>query len=119
MGGIGKTKEHNMKVFTVQKSPTTPELMDVLKHQFSDEYSYTQFGLGSEKSIIVRKSPFVGVQVSVMGDEVTVTGIMPSLTGNVFLFIDFLLSGMATLLFGSSTKKLEKELALFLKEKYS
>lgn len=108
-----------MKVFTVQKSPSTQDLVEILKREFSDKYTYTLFGLDSKKSVIVRKPTFVGAQVYIKEIEVTVTGLQPSVTGNLFMFIDFLMfdTAIMSLFFGSSCKKLEKEVAVFLKQK--
>ena len=108
-----------MKVFTVQKSLTTHELVEILKREYSDKYTYTFFGLDANKSVIVRKSNFIGAQVYIKENEITVTGLQPTVAGNLFMFIDFLMfdTALMSLFFGPSCKELEKEVAVFLKQK--
>ena len=60
-----------MKILTAKIPPSTKELAEILKQEFSDHYSYKQLGLGEEKNIIVQKSTFVGVQISKSGNEIT------------------------------------------------
>ncbi len=66
-----------MKITTTKALPTPTELADILKKEFSAEYSYKLFGLG-KKSIIVGKSAFIGAQVSVSGNEISVQATPPS-----------------------------------------
>lgn len=104
-----------MKILTTKTPPSTKEIAEILKREFSDHYSYKQFGLGEEKSIIVRKSTFVGAQISKSGNEITIEGVQPSITAVLFSFILQLFTGFST----SSSRKLEKEVCLFLQHKYN
>jgi len=104
-----------MKVLTSKTPPTTKELLDILESEFSDQYTYKLFGLGEEKSIIVRKSTFIGAQISKSVNEITIEGIQPSIPAVLFSFILQLITGFST----SSSRKLEKEIGFFLNQKYN
>lgn len=105
-----------MIISTSKKIPIPQELSQVLKEEFSDRYSYTIFGLGSEKSVIVRKSTLVGVQITPRKNETMVDGTFPSVATAFF----------STLICGGgywtplyySWLDFEKEISLFLKRKY-
>ena len=106
-----------MKILTSKKALSTKELAGVLKRGLPKKYSYELFGLDSEQSIIVRKSPFVGAQISHKGNELTIQGIAPSKASWPFILIAMLMSGIphiANFLFGSKWVKLESELAIYL-----
>ncbi|MDQ3394599.1 MAG: hypothetical protein M3512_10885 [Bacteroidota bacterium] len=111
-------------VIKVKKAPSNEELVETLKREFSNDYSYKLFGLG-KKSIIVRKSAFLGAQVSVQENEISIQGSPPSFgTGflatlamteaAIVVFPLFLFTGASP----SKFRKLEKEIASFLKNKY-
>ena len=51
-------------VIKVNSSPSNEELIAALERNFSMAYSYKEFGLG-KKSVLVRKSAFLGAQISV------------------------------------------------------
>ena len=59
-----------MRISTSKMLPTTNELLEDLKREFPNQYSYSLFGKGKEKSIIVRKSKFNGVEISKVGNEI-------------------------------------------------
>lgn len=107
-----------MKVFTLKNSPSTEEIAEILKNDFSDKYAYDFFGLGAERSIIVRKSEFVGAQISKSGNQITVHAMSPNL---LFSFLDPFLTGLNILglIFHSPWKKLETDLVVFLKKSYN
>lgn len=113
-----------MRISTLKKLPSTVELIGILKQELPQNYSYKLFGLGKEKTIIVTKSSSVGAQISIRGNEITIQGTPPP---PVAYFVSFLgwTEFAALLLFfmGWSTRskliELEKELAIFLKNKYS
>ena len=104
-----------MKILTSKTPPSTKELAEILKREFSDHYSYKQLSLGEEKNIIVRKSTFVGAQISKSGNEITIEGIQPSIPAVLFSFILQLITGFST----PSSRKLEKEIGFFLQHKYN
>jgi len=113
-----------MRISTSKKLPSTAELIGILKQELHQNYSYKLFGLGSEKTIIVTKSSSVGAQISVRGNEIMIQGTPPP---PVAYFVSFLCwtEFAALLLFfmGWSTRskliELEKELAVFLNNKYN
>lgn len=112
-----------MQYLTLKAAPPTKELIEVFKRDFSKEYAYKLFGLGKNKSIIVRKSPFVGVQVSKEGDNISIQRVLPSVKTTTLGFFDFVfLDGALDFFFGwhyaPKSKKVEKEIAGFIKDKY-
>ncbi len=103
-----------MRISTSKKTPSTQALIEILKQEFSD-YSFKLFGLGAEKSIIVQKSTFVGVQISKSGNDFTLESSHPTLIAWLFsivLFDDF------TLYYGSERKRLKEEIGAFLSSRY-
>jgi hypothetical protein len=107
-----------MKVFTINQNPSSEEIAQTLEEEFSSKYSYSFFGLGRDRSVVVRKSEFVGAEVSKIGNEITVHAMTPNL---LLSFLDPFLTGLNVLgaLNYAPLKKLEAELVVFLKEKYA
>lgn len=110
-----------MRVFKLKASPSTEELAGILKKEFSSFYSYNLFGLDRERSIMVEKSTFVGAQVSIKGNEITVHGIPPTATTTFLSALDFLVTGglFMGLPFQSKREKFEKEVGSFLQQKFN
>jgi len=108
-----------MKLITLKTLPSTNDLIEVLKREFSDQYTYKIFGLGSEKSIIVQKSFFIGAQISKRDNEFTIDGIQPSISSTLIALTLQVLANLYILFSPSPYKKFEKEIGLFLKTKYS
>ena len=109
-----------MKILTSNKPLTTKGLAELLRRGLPDKYSYELFGLEREQSIIVHKSPFVGVQISYKENKLTIEGIPPTKASWPFLFFTMVLTGIphiANILFGSKWGKLEDELAAYLSPK--
>ncbi len=111
-------------VIKLNKSPSNEELVETLEREFSKKYSYRLFGLW-KKSIIVRKSAFLGVQVSVEESEITIQGSPPSFGAGFLAFLTMTVAGIVTFpIFVLSVaslskfKKLEYDIASFLKNKY-
>ncbi|QRR00022.1 hypothetical protein [Dyadobacter sandarakinus] len=105
-----------MKVIKIGQDPSNEEIAQALAQEFSSGYSYKSFGLGNNKSIIVRKSEFVGAQISKSGKQITVHAHAP----NVLLsLLDVLYSGIISVASYSSLKELESDLVVFLKNKYA
>lgn len=107
-----------MKVFTIAQNPSSEEIARTLGQDFSSEYSYSLFGPGKSKTVIVRRSEFVGAQISKSGNQITVHAQSPNL---LLSFLDPLLTGIGILglAFHSPLKKLESDLVIFLKNKYA
>lgn len=105
-----------MKVITIEQDPSIEEIARVLEQEFSSKYSYSFFGLGDNQTIIVRKSEFVGAQISKSGNQITVHAQSPNI---VLSTLDALLTGVVSATSYSSLKKLEANLVVFLKNKYA
>lgn len=111
-----------MRISTSKTPPSTRELAEILKREFSGRYSYKLSGLGSDKVIMVRKSTFVGAQISKTGNAITIEGSFhPSSAASFLYFFDCLITEGAVLAFsfGSKCKEFEKEIAVFLNRKYN
>lgn len=113
-----------MRISTSKTLPSTKELIEILKQELPGPYSYKLFGLGREKTIMVTKSSSVGAQISIRENEITIQGTPPP---PVAYFVSFLgwteLAFLLLFFIGLSTpsklKELEKEIAIFLKNKYN
>ncbi|HPM30884.1 MAG TPA: hypothetical protein PLJ60_11175 [Chryseolinea sp.] len=108
-----------MKILASKELPSTKDLADILQKEFSNRYSCKLFGLGKDKTILVKQSAFVSTQITIRGNEITVQG-MPSqflavigMTEGAVLMILFL-----GWVLRAPWKKLEKEVAVFLHERY-
>jgi len=115
-----------MRIKLSKQLPATDELMNILKREFSNRYSFKMFGLGKQ-SILVGKSSLIGAQVSIRQNEVSIDASPPSFFGSVlqligitelavfllpFLFVEGLSSP-------SKYRVLEKDIGTFLVHKYS
>jgi hypothetical protein len=114
-----------MKIQTSKNLPAAAELIEILKQEFSDGYSYTLFGLGKHKTVLVGESTFIGAQISIGENEMTIQGAPPSLPAAYFVSF-FAITEFAFFLFawlglssGSKMRRLEKDLAVFLKNKFN
>ncbi|HEV7380208.1 MAG TPA: hypothetical protein VGN64_10465 [Dyadobacter sp.] len=105
-----------MKVITIGQDPSNEEIARTLRQEFSSDYSYSFFGLGDSKSVIVRKSELVGAQISKSGNQITVHAYAP---GILIGLLDVLYSGIISKASSSSLKKLESDLVIFLINKYA
>ncbi|MEQ9289364.1 MAG: hypothetical protein RIG77_20720 [Cyclobacteriaceae bacterium] len=115
-----------MKIFTSKNIPPIKKMAEILKQEFSDKFSYELFGIGKEKSIIVEKSTFVGVQISRTKNEISIEGIHPSVPASFIssVLAYFMSSGHPINLwfpglYDSPWKKFEKEVGSFLNQKYN
>jgi hypothetical protein len=106
---------------TTKPLPEGSKLIEILKTEFSARYAYKLFGLDGQKSILVGESAFVGAQITWKENEVTIQASPPSVFPGNFLFF-FSVIGIDVILgvlFSSKLKKIEKEVATFLKSKFS
>lgn len=112
-----------MKISISKLNPTAQELSEVLQQEFSDRYVYKPFGLGERKSLLVEQSPFSGVQISVNENAITIERVFPSvLLSYVSFILSVILHSDLFLLFpfvGGSSKKLEREVGIFLKKTFN
>jgi len=91
-------------------SPNSNELIDILREQFP-KYSVYNFDSTYDRSVIVRKSSTVGVQITVHGNEVNVDACCPN------IFISALIGLLSTIL--PPYQKFEMKIADFLQKRYS
>ena len=114
-----------MKISTSKNLPSAAELITILKQEFSERYSYKLFGLGKDKTILVGESTFIGAQISIGENEMTIQGATPSLPAAYFVsFLGitefaFLLLAFLGLSSDSKMRTLEKNIAIFLKAKFN
>ncbi len=108
-----------MKIKTIKALPSSKELMEALQKEFPEKYSFKLFGIGDEKSIIVHKSFFIGAQISKNGNEITIDGISPSALSSLITILLQQLANLFILFNPSRYKKVEKELAAFLYNRYN
>lgn len=97
------------------ESPNLNNLIQELKNEFSDRYTFKIFGLGSQKSILVRKSAWVGVQITVYGNEIIIDGSFPNIISSSLMT----LLSLSTIAPVSKWHELEKKITVFLKRKYN
>lgn len=104
-----------MIVQATRELPNFNDLLQELKNEFSGQYTFKIFGLGSQKSILVRKSAWIGVQITIYGNEINIDGSFPNI----------IISSLMTLLSQSTIApvnkwfKLEMKITDFLKRKYN
>ncbi len=108
-----------MIISTSIETPRPRELSQVLREEFSNRYSYKTFGLESEKSIIVRKSILVGVQVTPRGNEIGVDFMIPSVAVSLFAVLIHFAGIFKIPSLEESWRDLEMEIAVFLRRKYA
>lgn len=105
-----------MQVFKIEHDPSSEDIILALREEFSSKYSYIFFGVGENRTIIVKKSELVGAQISKSGNQMTVHAMSPNL---LLSSLDAVLTGVISAFSYASLNKLEKDLVIFLKEKYS
>jgi hypothetical protein len=115
-----------MLIPITKPAPSPQELAQILQGEFSPQYSYKLFGLGKAKSLLVGKSIMVGAQISIRNNEITIQGSPPSIFGGLLSFLGITEIGLALIFFLGTPwalyaqwKSLEKELGLFLKQKFN
>jgi len=104
-----------MIILSKQKTPKIDELLRILKDEFSNHYSFRYFGVGPKKSIIVRKSTWVGAQIIIRENSILVDGSFPS----VFTSSLMSLVSTSTLAPVNQWFEVEQKLAGFLNIRYS
>lgn len=109
----------------VKNTPSNGELLEMLQKEFPSSYTFKLFGLG-KKTIMMRKSTFLGVQITIRENQISVIASPPSFWAGIFSGLAMTELGVLilpiALLSGVSPRKfrkLEKEVGLFVKERYS
>jgi hypothetical protein len=96
--------------------PGPSELCRILKEAFPNRQIHLIQGLGKTKSILVRKSSLVGVQITPTDNQIRVDGSFPSVFASVLATIA-LWGGYWTPLYYSWIR-FEKEIARFLVKRF-
>ncbi len=104
-----------MIVQATRELPNLNDLLQELKSEFPGQYTSKIFGLGSQKSILVRKSAWVGVQITIHGNKIYIDGSFP----NIILSSFMTLLSQSTIAPVGKWEKLEKKITDFLKRKYN
>ena len=117
-----------MKISITGSLPPLAELVRVLNDAFGPDYSFRIFGVGKRKSIMARKSSFVGLQLSIVENQIDFQPTAPTMSGSALGFM--MLTELAPLVMiplliisdffrKDPYKEMAKEIGLFLKHKYS
>ncbi len=110
-----------MRIVTSQAPPALSELAEILKKELAGQYSYKLFGLG-QKSLIVGRSRFIGAQITINGHEISIQAAPPSLFIGMVLSLTYAFPILLVLLYlldGFGPGDLEREIGIFLKQKYA
>lgn len=112
-----------MKQLSLLRRPGKHELMEKLRTEFCQDYSYRFSGFGSPKSIVVQKSPFIAVEISYRGEKnLMIKGTSASmLVASVIrsIYNRFGNAAHSTPSTKKSWKMLEDELAIFIISSFS
>jgi len=108
-----------MKITTDQILPSTKELASWVASEFPG-YSTKLFGLACHKTLIVKKSAFVGVQITRRDHELVIEGSLPSISTSIlsgFLMLEGIFY-LFEFVFHSQWDRLEKEVGSVLNHKF-
>ena len=112
-------------IIKVKTTPTNEELITLLRKELPSHYSVREYGLG-KKTVMIRKSAFIGAQITVRKNEIAVDESTPSVAGGILSSLVMIeLASLIVFIFasdGATWSKLqnfEKEMASFLKEQYN
>ena len=108
-----------MKIRTTSRTPKSKEIADLLNSKLS-RGSAKLFGLNCYKTVMVKTSPFVGVQITKRNKELTIEGSLPSVFASVLSSL-LMIEGFMYLfeiLFHKQWKNLETEVAAVLSDQY-
>ncbi len=113
-----------MKIPVSKKRPSIEELTALITNKFSNRYACKMVTIGKAKSIFVKKSTFVAVQIQIPEEEseIIVEGtFQPSLFTLIPWFIDILATNglVFGLPFRPERRELEEEVGRFLKQAYN
>lgn len=112
-------------IIKVKSTPTNEELMSVLRQKLSGEYSVREFGLG-KKTVMIKRSTMVGVQITVRQNEISVHESSPSVAGGILSSLAMIeWAGLLIHVFGivgavpAKSQSFEKEVARLIHENYN
>jgi hypothetical protein len=110
-----------MRIVTSKTPPTLSDLAEILQQELAGHYSYKVFGLG-QKSLLVGRSRFIGAQITINDHEISIQAAPPSPFIGMLLSLTILLPILLIpmyLLDGVGPGDMEKEIGIFLKQKYA
>ena len=97
----------------------TKDLLSKLKERFANQYSCRYFEFGLEPSIIVRKSTWVGAQVTIRDKEIELDFTFPTLATSIAGMVFFYSGIFAIPSLITSWIALQKDIGGFLSKKYA
>ncbi|WP_422359844.1 hypothetical protein [Reichenbachiella sp.] len=108
-----------MKIRTNTPAPKSKEIARLLNSKLP-KGSAKLFGFNCYKTILVRTSPFVGVQITRRNHELVIEGSLPSVSASIlssFLMLEGFLY-LFEIIFHNQWKNLETEVATLLLNQY-
>ncbi|WP_111672341.1 hypothetical protein [Algoriphagus litoralis] len=69
-------------IIKVKTTPTNEELLSLLRKELPSDYSLREFGL-DKKTVMIKKSAFIGAQVTVRKNEIAIDESTPSVVGGI------------------------------------
>lgn len=112
-------------IIKVKTTPTNEELITLLRKELPSYYSVQEFGLG-KKTVMIKKSAFIGAQITVRKNEIAVDESTPSVAGGILSSLAMIeLASLIIFIFSSAgatrTKfqAFEREMASLINEKYN
>ena len=97
----------------------TNELLGTLQERYSNRYSCRYFEFGLEPSIIVRKSTWVGAQITIREKEIELDFTFPTLATSIAGMVCYYSGIFAIPSIITSSIALQKDLGGFLTKKYA
>lgn len=105
-------------IISVSKQlPGITELCALLKEKFPNRQIHLAEGLGNTKTIMVKQSSLVGVQITSVDNQIRVDGTFPSIFTSILASVA-LMGGLWVPLY-CSWVRLEKEISRFLVQRFS
>ena len=104
-----------MIVKITDKAPKLSDLLQTLRNRYSDRYAVSMFEFG-QPSIIVKKSFWVGAQITIRKKEIDLNFTYPSLISGVLGATLLYIGAFSNLI--RSWYSLERELGTFLRKQY-
>lgn len=113
-------------IIKVKSTPTNDELIALLRKELPSNYSVREFGLG-KKTVMIKRSTFIGAQITVKKNEIVVDASTPSVDGGILssLAMIELETSLIIFIFGSADatrakfRDFEKEMASLINERYN
>lgn len=112
-------------IIKVKSTPTNEELIALLRKELPSDYSLREFGLG-KKTVMIKKSTFIGAQITVRKNEIAVDESTPSVAGGILSSLAMIeLASLIVFIFASGTptrskfQAFEREMAALIFKLYN